>query len=98
MIGEKNREMQGSYKKKECRKINNDRYTRINKEEYVGKPYRIRRKKKTEMIRREVEDIQYTVKEYRKFCNCVKNLTTEYQPRNLNVLDVNGNHLKIKRP
>jgi len=49
-------------------------------------------------MRRKVEEIQqYTVKEYRKFCNYVKNLTNEYQPRNLNVLNVNGNYLKIKR-
>jgi chemotaxis regulatin CheY-phosphate phosphatase CheZ len=38
-----------------------------------------------------VEEIrQYTVTEYRKSCNYVKNLTKEYQPRNLNVLDVTG--------
>jgi len=41
-------------------------------------------------MRRKVEEIQHTVKEYSKFCNYVKNLTNEYQLRNLNVLDVNG--------
>jgi hypothetical protein len=30
------------------------------------------------------------VKEYRKLCSYVKNLTKEYQPRNLNELDVTG--------
>ena len=48
------------------------------------------RKKKTEMMRKGEEIRQYTVKECRKFCNYVKNLTNEYQPWNLNVLYVNG--------
>jgi len=59
------------------------------------KAYRVCRKKKNRNDEEEIQ--QYTMKEYRKFCNYVKNLTNEYQPRNLNVLDVNGNcYLKIK--
>jgi hypothetical protein len=37
------------------------------------------------------------VKEYRKFYKSTKNLTKEYQPRNLKVLDVNGQLLSEKK-
>jgi len=43
------------------------------------------------MMRRKVEEIrQNTVTEYMKFYKYTKNITKEYDPRNLNVLDVNG--------
>jgi len=42
-------------------------------------------------MRRKVEEIrQNTVTEYMKFYKYTKNITKEYDPRNLNVLDVNG--------
>jgi hypothetical protein len=43
-------------------------------------------------LRRRVEEIKRhnTVKEYRKHFKYTKNLTKEYEPRNLNILDVNG--------
>jgi len=37
------------------------------------------------------------VKEYRKFYTSTQNLTKEYQPRNLKVLDVNGQLLSEKK-
>lgn len=37
------------------------------------------------------------MKEYRKFYKSTKNLTKEYQPRNLKVLDVNGQLLSEKK-
>jgi hypothetical protein len=44
------------------------------------------------MLKRRVEEIKRhnTLKEYRKHFKYTKNLTKEYEPRNLNVLDVNG--------
>jgi len=48
--------------------------------------------RKEKRLRRRVEEIQRhnTVKEYRKHFKYTKNLTKEYEPRNLDVLDVNG--------
>ena len=37
------------------------------------------------------------MKEYRKFYKTTKNLTKEYQPRNLKVLDVNGQLVSEKK-
>lgn len=50
------------------------------------------------MMRRKLEEIQYqnTVKEYRKFYTYTNNLNKEYQPINVNVLDVNC-YLKRKK-
>jgi predicted transcriptional regulator len=55
--------------------------------------------KKREMKRRKVEEVQWqnTVQEYRKFYKYTKNLNKEYQPINLNVLDVNGHLLSEKK-
>jgi len=49
-------------------------------------------------MRRRVEEIrQNTVKEYRKFYKCTKNITKEYQTRNLNAFDVNEDWLYEKK-
>jgi hypothetical protein len=54
--------------------------------------------KKREMMRRRMEEIrQYTMREYRQFYKYTKNLTKEYQPRNLNVLVVNEDWLSEKK-
>jgi hypothetical protein len=50
------------------------------------------------MMRRRVEKIRHnTVKEYKKLCKYTKNLTKEYQQRNLNSLDVSEDWLSEKK-
>ena len=41
--------------------------------------------------------IKYTAKEYRKFYKYTNNLTKAYQPRNLSVIDTNGELISEKK-